>query len=273
MTYATTSIPISRKIQSFVLAALVTVVVMCIFPLMEQFAENTQQPIVHSQPVPVKIAQILPEVSTSVTQQVIKGKNTPQRRLSPVALPPAPIAPKVTPHLILPPKAPPVTVAPPTEIPSPSPAPIVQNQQRHATQDIPAPKVSDVLPTTAATTATYDAPSTETLQADGDGMPDGKSLKFPPVFSKHIMPIYPEYARRRGIEGFVILQFIVDINGRVTNPTVHQSNPQGHFETAALRAIKQWQFSPGRNDHGTPIPCRLQMRIEFKLKNPTSYGH
>ena len=256
MTHAIRSIPISRRIQSFVLAALVTAVVMCIFPLMEQFAENSPQIIKPPLPVPVKIAQFLPEASASVTQQAIPNKAMPQRRLSPVALPPVPAAPQATPRIVLPPKA-----------------PLVQNQQLPVTQDIPAQKVSDALASTTVATTTNDAPSTETLQADGDGMPDGKSLKFPPVFSKHIMPIYPEYARRRGIEGFVILQFIVDINGRVTNPTVQQANPQGHFETAALRAIKQWQFSPGRNDNGTPIPCRFQMRIDFKLENPTNHGY
>ncbi len=265
MTSTTPSIPISRRIQSFVLAALVTAAVMCIFPLMEQFTENSQQTIQHAQPVPVKITHFSSETSVSNTQQPIKSKVTPQRRLSPIALPSAPVAPNVTPQIILPPKTPPVSVAPPTEIPSPSPAPIVQNQPIPTTQDIPAQIVSDALPTTAT--------ANDSLQSDGSDMPDGKSLKHPPTLLKQIKPNYPEIARRRGIEGFVILQFTVDINGRVINPSVQEANPPGHFETAALRAIKQWQFSSGRNDNGTPIPCRLQMRIDFKLENPTSHGH
>jgi protein TonB len=267
------SIPISRRIQPSVFAALVTTAVMCIFPLMEHFSEN-KQPIVHSQPVPVKITQFLPEASASVTQQTVQSKAMPQRRLSPIELPSAPEAPTEIQRIVLPPKVLPVSTTPPKEIPSPPPAPSVQNQPTVATQAIPTQEVNDTLPAATSITATNDASSSANVpQTYGSDMPDGKSLKHPPILLKQITPNYPEYARRRGIEGFVILQFTININGRVTNPSVQQANPPDHFETAALRAIKQWQFSPGRNDNGTPIPCRFQMRIDFKLENPTNHGY
>ncbi len=261
---------IISKIRPSVLAALVTVAIMCIFPLMEQFAENTPQPIVHSQPVSVKIAQFHPEASASVTEQTAPSKAMPQRRLLPLELPPAPVAPKEIQHIVLPPKVLPISVTPPKEIPSPPPAPSVQNQPAVTTQDIPAQIDSVALPSTSANDASSSANAPQTYGSD---MPDGKSLKHPPILLKQITPNYPEYARRRGIEGFVILQFTININGRVINPSVQQANPPDHFETAALRAIKQWQFSPGRNDNGTPIPCRFQMRIDFKLENPTNHGY
>lgn len=270
MTSATPSISITRRIQPSVLAALVTVAVMCIFPLMEHFSEKTQQPIVHSQPVPVKITQFHPEASASVTEQTAPSKAMPQRRLLPLELPPAPVAPKEIHRIVLPPKTPPVAITPPKEIPSPLPEPSVQNQPAVITQDIPAQIDSASLPSTAANDASS---STNAPQTYGSDMPDGKSLKHPPILLKQITPNYPEYARRRGIEGFVILQFTININGHVINPSVQQANPPDHFETAALRAIKQWQFSPGRNDNGTPIPCRFQMRIDFKLENPTNHGY
>ncbi len=267
------SIPISRRIQPSVLAALVTMVVMCIFPLMEHFSENTQQPIVHSQPAPVKIAQFLPEASASVTKQTAPSKAIQKRQLSPIELPSAPVAPKVTPRIVLPPKSPPVAVTLPKEIPSPLPAPSVQNLPAVATQETPIQEVNDALPTATPITATNDASSSNNAQQTyGSDMPDGKSLKHPPILLKQINPNYPEYAQRRGIEGFVILQFIVDINGRAVEPSVQQANPQGYFETAAIRAIKQWRFSPGRNDKGTPVSCRLQMRIDFILKDSKSHG-
>ena len=270
MTSTTPSISITRRIQSSVLAALVTAAVMCIFPLMERFSKNMQQPIVHSQPVPVKIVPIHPEASASVTEQIAPSKAMPKRQLLPINLPPAPVAPKEIQRIILPSKALPVTVTPPKEIPSPLPEPSVQNQPAVTTQDIPAQIDSDALPSTITNDASSSANAPQTYGSD---MPDGKSLKHPPILLKQITPNYPEYARRRGIEGFVILQFTININGRVTNPSVQQANPPDHFETAALRAIKQWQFSPGRNDNGTPIPCRFQMRIDFKLENPTNHGY
>ena len=274
MTNATLSIPTFKRIQSSVLAALVTAAVMCIFPLLERFAENTQHPIVHPQSVPVKTAQFRPEASASVTQQTVKNKIMPPRRLSPIVLPSAPAAPTEIQRMVLPPKEMlPASVTPPQEIPSPSPAPSIQNQPDVTMQAIPVQEVNNALPAAAPPPATNDASSVNAQQTYGSDMPDGKSLSHPPIPLKQIAPNYPEYARRRNIEGFVILQFIVDIKGRVVNPSVQQANPPGHFDTAAIRTIRQWRFSPGRNDNGTPIPCRLQMRIDFKLENPTSHGY
>lgn len=274
MISAKPSIPVARRILSAVLAALVTAAVMCIFPLLEHFTENSPHLIQHSLPVPVKISQFSSETSVSDTQQTVKGKATPQRRLSPVDLPPAPTIPKLSPPIILPPKPAPVIVTPPKEIPSPPPAPSVQNQPAVTTQEIPIQEVNDALPAATPIIATKDDSSSGNgQQTYGSDMPDGQSLKYPPILLKSTEPIYPEYSRRRNQEGFVILQFTVDIKGRVTNPSVQsQSTPTGHFEKAALRAIRQWRFSPGRDDNGTPIPCRFQIRIDFRLED-SGYGY
>ena len=268
MTHATPSIPIFRRIQSSVLAALVTAVVMCIFPLLERFSENSPTPPLHSQPVPVKITSLPSSASVQTAPKTVPKQTTPRRKLAPIALPSAIASPKTIPHIPLPQKTLPVAV-PQLEA---APAPPVQLPPVIATQENPPATTDNSVP--AATTAANDAPSAETQPGDAvSGMPDGKSLKHPPILLKQITPNYPEYARRRGIEGFVILQFTININGRVINPSVQQANPPDHFETAALRAIKQWQFSPGRNDNGTLIPCRFQMRIDFKLENPTNHGY
>ena len=267
MTNATPSIPISRRIQSSVLAALVTAAVMCIFPLLERFSENSPTPPLHSQPVPVKITSFPSSASVQSAPKTIQKQTAPRRQLAPIALPSAIVPPKPIQRIPLPPKPLPVAV-PQLEA---APAPPVQLPPVISAQENPPATADDAMP--AATTAANDAPSSETQPGDAvSGMPDGKSLKHPPIPLKQIAPNYPEYARRRDIEGFVILQFIVDIKGRVINPSVQQANPPGHFETAAIRTIRQWQFSPGRNDNGTPVPCRLQMRIDFKLQNPTSHG-
>ena len=267
MTHATPSIPISRRIQSSVLAALVTAAVMCIFPLLERFSENSPTPPLHSQPVPVKITSLPPSASVQSALKTVQKQTAPRWQLAPIALPSAIVPPKPIPRFPLPPKPLPVIV-PQMEA---APATPMQLPPVIATQENSPATADNTVP--VATTADTDAPSAETQSGDAvSDMPDGKSLQHPPIPLKQIAPNYPEYARRRDIEGFVILQFIVDIKGRVINPSVQQANPPGHFETAAIRTIRQWRFSPGRNDNGTPIPCRLQMRIDFKLQNPTSHG-
>lgn len=57
-------------------------------------------------------------------------------------------------------------------------------------------------------------------------------------------PRYPRRAKLTRKEGSVTIQFQIDANGNVHNPVVVESNPEGLFDKAALRAIKRWRFKP-----------------------------
>lgn len=76
---------------------------------------------------------------------------------------------------------------------------------------------------------------------------------------------YPELARKAGIEGRVIVQFIVDRNGNVTNPSivkgVHES-----LDEEALRVVKQADFTAGKVK-GEPVRVQFSLPISFKLSN------
>ncbi len=74
---------------------------------------------------------------------------------------------------------------------------------------------------------------------------------------------YPEMARKAGIEGRVHLQFIINKNGEVENPTVVRGIGGG-CDKEALRVIKQAEFKPGRQ-RGRPVRVRYSMPIVFKL--------
>lgn len=76
---------------------------------------------------------------------------------------------------------------------------------------------------------------------------------------------YPEAARRAGIEGRVIVQFIVDENGNVTNPTILRGIGAGCDE-AAIAAIQSVQWTPGRQ-RGRPVKVQFQVPIMFRLSN------
>jgi protein TonB len=60
------------------------------------------------------------------------------------------------------------------------------------------------------------------------------------------------------------VQFTVTEQGAVSDPSVLASRPRRVFDRAALRAIRQWRFTPKRV-HGKPMPQRAQQLIEFKL--------
>jgi protein TonB len=55
--------------------------------------------------------------------------------------------------------------------------------------------------------------------------------------------------------------FVVDEHGKVENMTV-QSSSDKSFEGAALSAVKQWKFEPGRRN-GQAVRFRMRVPITF----------
>jgi protein TonB len=74
-------------------------------------------------------------------------------------------------------------------------------------------------------------------------------------------PQYPLEFRRRRIAGSVTVVFMVDVNGRVSDPKVEKSTDQA-FESPALEAVRQWRFEPGIRK-GQPVPFRMRVPITF----------
>jgi len=84
-----------------------------------------------------------------------------------------------------------------------------------------------------------------------------------------VTPIYPDSARKAGLQGEVVLQIIVDEHGYVTAAEVVRATPPGLFDDAAARAIRQWRFEPARAS-GEPIKVRMGQRMSFSLKDVKS---
>lgn len=85
----------------------------------------------------------------------------------------------------------------------------------------------------------------------------------PHVVSK-VRPVYPYRARQKGISGKVVLKFIVNKNGTVTNVSVVKAEPQGVFEKIAVAAIKKWKFEPGYYQ-GKAVNTWVSLPIRFEL--------
>jgi len=58
------------------------------------------------------------------------------------------------------------------------------------------------------------------------------------------LPKYPMFAKRQGRQGWVVTQLDVLPNGQTNNVAVKQSAPEGIFDHAAIKAVRQWQFAP-----------------------------
>ena len=76
---------------------------------------------------------------------------------------------------------------------------------------------------------------------------------------------YPEMARVAGIEGKVIVQFVVDENGNVANPRVVRGIGGGCDEEA-LKAVKTAKFQPGKQ-RGKPVKVSYTLPINFSLRS------
>lgn len=74
---------------------------------------------------------------------------------------------------------------------------------------------------------------------------------------------YPYEARYNGVEGQVILQFIIDESGRVISPRVIQGIGSGCDE-AAINALLKTKFKPGMQN-GQSVATLCELPITFKL--------
>ncbi|WP_259080971.1 M56 family metallopeptidase [Salinibacter ruber] len=74
---------------------------------------------------------------------------------------------------------------------------------------------------------------------------------------------YPEVAREAGLEGRVIVQFVVDEEGTVTNLRVTQGVDKV-LDEAAIEAVEEQTFTPGRQD-GEPRKVQMSLPVTFRL--------
>ncbi len=78
-------------------------------------------------------------------------------------------------------------------------------------------------------------------------------------------PDYPEAARSRGIEGWVLLQFDVTADGSTDNVIALDARPKGIFEDAAVKAVRGWKYSP-KTENGAPMVSKgLRVQQKFEL--------
>jgi len=87
----------------------------------------------------------------------------------------------------------------------------------------------------------------------------------PPVPIFQIPPVYPLSARMKGIEGWVIVRFIVDEEGRVSHIRIVESKPKGVFDDSVIRCVSKWRFKPAVFE-GIKVKTLVQTKIRFKLK-------
>ena len=85
----------------------------------------------------------------------------------------------------------------------------------------------------------------------------------PPVRTHFVQPNYTEAARRARLQGVVIVETLVDKQGRVSQAKVLKGMALGLTEEA-LRAVRQWEFEPSALN-GKPVEIVYVVTVRFQL--------
>lgn len=78
-----------------------------------------------------------------------------------------------------------------------------------------------------------------------------------------VVPNWPRHAKEFGTEGFVVVEGLIGLDGKVSKMKVVESRPGNVFNGAALQSFASWTFKP-RVESGVAVARRAQYRIEFK---------
>jgi periplasmic protein TonB len=168
-----------------------------------------------------------------------------------VELAPVPITAKIIDETA---KPPPVLPPPPPDF-QPPPPPFV-----------PPPEVDIAKPPPPEATSTA-ITNVTTVRPPPAPAPHQATTVLPHVdLAASREPEYPPVSRRLGEEGTVILEVLVDPDGRATDAKVVQSSGFPRLDQAAIEGVKtNYRFVPGTVD-GKPAPMRYTFRFTWKLQ-------
>jgi len=86
-----------------------------------------------------------------------------------------------------------------------------------------------------------------------------------PAYRKNPRPEYPRMAKRRGYQGTVLLEVLVNKAGKVNDLRILQSSGYRILDRSALQSVKTWLFEPGSiGDQKVDMWVRVPVRFELK---------
>jgi protein TonB len=78
-------------------------------------------------------------------------------------------------------------------------------------------------------------------------------------------PNYPEASRRRGEQGVVRVELLVDPNGRVVDVRVLESSGFSALDAEAVQTVRDWRFRPAQRA-GVPVAGSITTAVHFRLE-------
>ena len=89
----------------------------------------------------------------------------------------------------------------------------------------------------------------------------GVDIKAPERI-RYVPPVYPVVARANRIEGIVVIEAIIGVDGKVDHARVTRST--AFLDEAALEAVKAWEYTPTLLN-GRPTAVIITVTVQFRL--------
>ena len=86
------------------------------------------------------------------------------------------------------------------------------------------------------------------------------------VAIKTSQPQYPVNARRKGQEGYSVVEYAIDHQGKVRNAVIVDSKPRGVFNRSSIRAIERYLFEPPKVNGEVVSLQGRQTKFVYQLK-------
>ncbi len=162
---------------------------------------------------------------------------------------------------------------PPPPIEEPPPPPEPEEEEPPPELEAPPPPISLEQLEMALNPGTggnlggdFALPTFDVSQKDLGGLEifDIMDLDDKPTPKRQGAPAYPASAKRKGLEGFALAEFVIDEFGNVTEVEIMQSSDPV-FEKPTIEAIRKWTFTPGKKD-GRVVRTRTRVRLPFRIE-------
>ena len=88
---------------------------------------------------------------------------------------------------------------------------------------------------------------------------------FDAAYLKNPAPEYPAHAKRRGMEGIVMLDVLVKHDGVPQAVIIAESSGFSLLDHSAKEAVSRWKFIPAKRGNET-VEARVMVPIEFRLE-------